>query len=330
MAHATMRAVRMHRHGGPEEMIVDEIPVPQPAPTQVLIRVHAAGVNWADAHRRRGMFYPQPTVLPFTMGGEFAGVIEAVGAEVSRFREGDAVFALHNGGGYAEYAVAEESALIAAPAGLDPALGVALVVQGLSAVAILKDCARLQPRESVFVQAAAGGVGLLAVQLAKIYGAGTVIASASTEEKRAVTREHGADVAVDCTADGWAEEAREALGGSGVDVVLEMTGGEVFAKSLDLLADFGRMVVYGLASGEGSPMRLDHHIGRNIAVRTFYLEPYLSDAQFRSQTMAELASFVTDGRLTPVVGGRYPLEEAHELHRRMEARATFAKLLVVP
>jgi NADPH2:quinone reductase len=330
MTHATMRAVRMHRHGGPEVMVVEEIPVPSPEPGQVLIEVEAAGVNYADAVRRAGGIYPQPTVLPFTLGGEFAGTVVARGEGVTAYGEGDRVFALHNGGAYAEYAIADQHALIPVPEGLDAVTGLALVVQGLTAAAILKDAAPVRPGDSVLVQAAAGGVGLLAVQLAKIYGAGTIIALASTADKRATTLDHGADVAVDVSSDDWPKQVRAATGGRGVDVVLEMTGGSVFSQCVDLLADFGRMVVYGVASHETGTLAVERLIPRNVTVRTFYLGPYVARPRFAATTLGELAGYVAEGRLRLSVGGRFALDTARELHRQMEARQTHGKLVVLP
>ena len=330
MTHATMRAVRMHRHGGPEVMVVEEIPIPSPGPGQVLIEVEAAGVNYADAVRRAGGFYPQPTVLPFTPGGEFVGAIVACGEGVTGFGEGDRVFALHNGGAYAEYAIADQRALIAVPDGLDAVAGLALVVQGVTAAAILKDAAPVRPGDSVLVQAAAGGVGLLAVQLARIYGAATVVALASTADKRATTLDHGADMAVDATSDDWPEQVRATTGGRGVDLVLEMTGGSVFSQCVDLLADFGRMVVYGVAGHETGTLAVERLIPRNVTVRTFYLGPYLARPGFAATTLRELAGHVAEGRLRLSVGGRYALNTAREMHRLMEARQTHGKLVVLP
>ncbi|WP_286249569.1 quinone oxidoreductase family protein [Streptomyces graminofaciens] len=311
-------------------MTVEKVPVPRPAPGQVLVEVAAAGVNYADAIRRLGEYYPQPTVFPFTMGGEFTGKIVARGEGVTGHKEGDTVFALHNGGGYAEYAVAEQGALIPVPDGLDPVVGLALVIQGLTAVAILKDAGPVRPGDTVLVQAGGGGVGLLAVQLAKMYGAGRVIAMASTAEKRATALDHGADVAVDSSSDGWAAEAREATGGKGVDLVLEMTGGSVFTQSVDLLTDFGTVVVYGVAGREPPILAVEQLIPRNISVRAFNLHPYLMRPDFTAETLCELADHVAEGRLRVALGGRFTLETAQEMHRSMEARQTHGKLVVIP
>ncbi len=216
-----MRAVVISDFGGPEKLeLVEDHPVPEPGDGQVLVKVARAGINFADTHARENS-YLQGYELPLIPGGEVAGEVD-----------GRRVVALTGTGGYAEYAVAPEVAVFPLPDGVSDAQALAIVIQGLSAWHLLKTSAKLAEGESVVVHAAAGGVGTLAVQLAKRYGAGRVIATASTEKKRALALELGADVAIDPNEDDLKGALREANGGAKVDIVLEMAGGRVFDQSL--------------------------------------------------------------------------------------------------
>jgi NADPH2:quinone reductase len=326
-----MLAVRFYQHGGPEVLKCEEVPTPHPAADEVLIRIEAAGVNYADTVRRNGDYYPVPTVLPAILGGEIAGSIEALGEGVEHLEVGAKVFALIDVGGYAQYAVAPTSSIIPVPEGLDPVQGVALIVQGLTASLVLRETAGLQAGESILIQGAAGGVGLLSVQLAKIYGAGLVIAAAGSPEKREFALSLGADCAVDYTQPDWPQQVLKATDGHGVDIVQEMTGGHVFQQSLDCLAKFGRLIVYGFASRE--PVNLDP--GRllpfNHSVKGFYLGGFLHDIrELVDATLAELVGFVDSGRLKMYLGGVFPLTDAAEAHRLLESRQTRGKLVILP
>jgi NADPH2:quinone reductase len=326
-----MLAVRFYQHGGPEVLQCEEVPTPRPEADEVLIRVEAAGVNYADTVRRNGDYYPVPTVLPAILGGEIVGSIETLGKGVDNLEVGTKVFALIDIGGYAQYAVAPTSSIIPVPKGLDPIQGIALIVQGLTAALVLKETAGLQAGERILIQGAAGGVGLLSVQLAKIYGAGLVIAAAGSPEKREFALSLGADCAVDYTQPDWPQQVLKATDGKGVDIVQEMTGGHVFQQSLDCLAKFGRMVVYGFASRE--PVNLDP--GRllpfNHTVKGFYLGGFLHDKQeLVNTTLAELVGFIASGRLKLYMGGAFPLSKAAEAHRLLEGRQTRGKLVILP
>ena len=244
-----MRAIRIGEWGGPEVLeLTDDAPVPEPADDEVLIRVARAGVNFADTHARENTYLAR-YALPLVPGAEVAGVVERDGAG---FAAGRRVVALVGTGGYAEYAVAPAGATFAVPDGSDDGTALALLLQGLTAWHLYRTCARLEPGESVVVHAAAGGVGSLAVQLGKAFCAGRVIATASSEEKRRLALELGADEAVDVGRDDLAEALIEANLGERVDVVLEMAGGPVFEAGLAALAPFGRLVVYGNASRQAN------------------------------------------------------------------------------
>ncbi|OGP55400.1 MAG: hypothetical protein A2Y65_02440 [Deltaproteobacteria bacterium RBG_13_52_11] len=326
-----MLAVRYYQHGAPELLKCEEVPTPSPGAGEVLVRVEAAGVNYADTVRRNGDYYPLPTVFPAIPGGEIGGSIEVLGEGIDHLEVGAKVFALIDQGGYAQYAVAKAGSIIPAPEGLDPVRGIALIVQGLTAALVLKETAGLRAGESILIQGAAGGVGLLSVQLAKIYGAGLIIAAAGSPEKREFALSLGADLTVDYTRSDWPQQVLEATDGRGVNIVQEMTGGHVFQQSLDCLAKFGRLVVYGFASRE--PVNLDP--GRllpfNHAVKGFYLGGFLNARpELVNATLAELAGFVASGRLKLHMGGAFPLANAAQAHRLLEGRGTMGKLVILP
>jgi NADPH2:quinone reductase len=326
-----MLAVRFYQHGGPEVLQCEEVPTPRPGTDEVLIRVEAAGVNYADTVRRNGDYYPVPTVLPAILGGEIVGTIETLGDGVDHLEVGAKVFALIDVGGYAQYAVAKEESIILVPKGLDPVHGIALIVQGLTAALVLKEAAVLRAGESILIQGAAGGVGLLSVQLAKIYGAGLIIAAAGSPEKREFALSLGAHLAVDYKQPDWPQQVLKATDGHGVDIVQEMTGGHVFQQSLDCLAKFGRLVVYGFASRQ--PVNLDPErlLPFNHTVKGFYLGGFFKDnPELINSTLGELAGFVASDRLKLHMGGAFPLTKAAEAHRLLESRLTKGKLVILP
>src|SRR4051812_38524659 len=225
-----MRAIQQREFGGPEVLELVDLPVPEPAGAdEVLIQVSRAGINFADTHQREDG-YVQKQSLPLIPGGEVAGV---------RTDTGERVVALVGHGGYAEYALAPADRVFPIPDGLDDAAALALLLQGLTAWHLYRTCARVAPGESVLVISGAGGVGSLAVQLGKPLGAGRVIATASSEEKRALCLELGADAAIDGNAEGLQERIMEANGGRGVDAVFEMAGGPVFDAALRATDDMG-------------------------------------------------------------------------------------------
>jgi NADPH2:quinone reductase len=325
-----VKAIQLHQYGGPEVLVYADLPDPKPGPGEVLIKVLAAGVNWADTMRRRNELYPEPTPLPFILGVEIAGVVEALGEGVTSPPVGTSVFAVPGAGGYAQYICVPAEIAIPIPPQLDAVRAAAIAVQGLTALLVLQDVGRLQAGENVLVQAAAGGVGAIAVQLAKHLGAGRVIALASTAEKLAFTRTLGADVAIDYTQSQWFEKVREATDGKGVDLVLEMTGGDVFEQSMKSLAPFGRIVVYGNASGESvavDPMRL---VGPNQAIAGFYLGGHFSRPNRLQAALNEIVASVSDGRLKLHIGTRLPLDRAAEAHRLLEERKTVGKVILEP
>lgn len=321
-----MRAVEIQDFGGPGVLRLADLPVPDPGDGQVLIKVSRAGINFADTHARENT-YLASYELPLVPGAEVAGTVErpAEGLE-----QGRRVVALVPAGGYAEYVVAPAASTFPLPEGIDDGVALALVLQGLTAWHLYRTAARLDEGESVVVHAAAGGVGTLAVQLGKAFRAGRVIATASSEEKRRLALDLGADAAVDTNADDLTGALREANGGDRVDVVLEMAGGRVFDQSLDALAPFGRLVTYGLASREPNEVSNGRLLRRSQAVVGFWLAHCFSRPEMMGEPLRDLFERAARGELRPVMGGTYPLSEARRAHEELQGRRTTGKLLLDP
>jgi len=325
-----MKAVRFHETGGPEVLVYENVPDPVPAEGEVLIRVEAAGMNYADIMRRRGDDYPQPSPTPFILGAEVAGTVAAVGKGVTSLEIGTPVLATPGAGGYAQFICVPAATVIPLPPAFDAVHAAALVGHGLTAAIALRHAARLVQGESVLIEAAAGGVGSFAVQLAKLYGAGNVIAAASTPEKRAIAERLGANASVDYTAPGWADNVRELTGGHGVDVVLETAGGDTVAHALDAMAPFGRMVFLGQSSGKTALIDPWQLTVPNRTVTGFYIGAYLAFPELIQSTLSEIIGFVVSGKLTLQVGAVLPLSRAAEAHRLMEDRKTTGKVVLQP
>src|ERR671936_2452183 len=272
-----MRAIQQQEFGGPEVLELVELPVPEPADGEVLIHVTRAGMNFADTHQRRNDYLAAQT-LPLVPGGEVAGVREDTGARV---------VALCGTGGYAEYATAPAALTFPIPETVDDGTALALLIQGLTAWHLYRSSGRVGPGESVVVVAAAGGVGSLAVQLGTPMGAGRVIATASTQAKRDLALELGADAAVDADPDGLKERLIEANDGRQVDVVFEMAGGAVFDACLAALAPFGRLVTYGIASGDGNEVHTRKLMARSRAVVGFWLMHCLGRPDMLQEPLAD-------------------------------------------
>ncbi len=325
----TMKAIRFEEFGGPEVLKLMDIEKPQIGEREVLVEVKAIGVNFADTARRQGK-YVVPTELPFIPGAEVAGEIVQVGKEVKRFKPGMRVVSLIESGAYAEFAKVHELALTEIPDGVVFTDAVVLPLQGQTAYHILKTMGRLEKGETVLVHAAAGGVGALSVQLAKLLGAGTVIATASSDEKLSHARKLGADHLVNYTQQGWEEKVRELTDGKGVDVALEMVGGEIFQKTLKCLAPFGRLVIFGGASGEEAKLNAGQLMRRNHSVIGFFLPQIIAKPELYQSSFEELLNYVDRGELKLTVGGIYRLAEAAEVHRLLQGRKTIGKLVLVP
>jgi NADPH2:quinone reductase len=321
-----MRAVQITRFGGPEVLDVVDIPEPEAGPGQKLYDVSTAGVNFADTHQTEDS-YLAPQQLPQIPGAEFVG---------TPVDGGPRVVGLLASGGYAERVAAHPRMTWPVPDGVTDEQALAVVLQGATAWHLLRTSAHLAEGESVVVIAGAGGGGSRAGQLAKRWGAGRVIATASSAEKRGLAEELGADATVDpALADDdpktFTAALREANGGSPVDVVLEMTGGNVFSGSLSALAPFGRLVTYGMAARqETKPVPPGALLQRSRAVVGFWLAHCFTRPQMLDDAVGELLPLVAEGLLKPVAGGRYPLSAVREAHQDLLARRTTGKLVLDP
>ncbi|RQS76050.1 NADPH:quinone oxidoreductase family protein [Burkholderia sp. Bp8963] len=325
-----MKAVRFHKTGGPETLVYEDVPDPSLADDEVLIRVEAAGVNFADVMRRRGDDYPEPSPTPFMLGAEVAGTIAAVGKAVTSLPVGTPVMAAPGAGGYAQYARVPAGIVIPLPPGLDAVRASALVAHGLTAALVLRKAARLLPGETVLVEAAAGGVGSLAVQLAKLYGAGKVIAAASTPAKRALAESLGADATVDYTAPDWAAQVRTLTNDKGVDIVLETAGGDNLAEAFKSMAPFGRLIFIGQSSGKSSLIDPWTLTVPNLTITSFYVGAYLAFSELIQSTLSELIGLVLSGKVTLQTETVLPLSQAAEAHRLLEGRHTTGKVVLQP
>jgi NADPH:quinone reductase len=314
-----MRCVQIEEFGGPEVLQVADLPKPEPGEGEVLIEVSRAGINFADTHQRENSYLARYEV-PLVLGGEVAGTTP----------DGTRVVALLRSGGYAEYAVAPEATVFPIPDAVDDGAALALIIQGLTAWHLFKTSAKLAEGESVVVISGAGGVGSLAVQLAKPFGAGRVIATASTEEKRALALELGADAAVDPAEEDLKGALIEANGGSPVDVVLEMSGGRVFEQSADALAPFGRIVAYGIASREPNTVDTGRMMRKSRAVVGFWLMHCLGRRDMMEEPLADLFERAARGELVPQMGTTYGLSEVRQAHEDLQGRRTSGKLLLDP
>jgi len=325
-----MRAIRFHSLGEPDVLKFEEAPDPTPQPGQVVVRVRAAGVNFADTRFRRGTYFVRPR-FPQIPGIELAGEVAALGEGVTSFKIGDRVMGLGDGA-YAELALARADDLVAIPDGLDFAVAAGLPVQGLTAHHLLRLAGRLAKGERVLVHAAAGGVGTLAVQLAKRFGAAQVIATASSAEKLDLARSLGADVGIDYTTTDVVAAVKDATDGAGVDIILEMLGGQAaLEQNMKCLGAFGRMIVFGAASGDTKgtiePIAL---MAKNQSVIGYYITPLLKLRELWAPPLTELAAWTAAGELKVIIGARLALAEAVVAHRRMEGRETVGKIVLEP
>jgi NADPH2:quinone reductase len=322
-----MRAIQIEEWGGPDVMRVVDLDVPEPADDQVLIRVTRAGINYADTHQLENSYLAK-FELPLIPGAEAAGVVERDGCG---FKAGQRVVAMTGTGGYAEYVAAPCSQTFAIPDEVDDELALALLIQGLTAWHLYRTCARVQPGESVVVISGAGGVGSLAVQLGRHMGAGRVIATASSSEKRELALELGADAAVDPAAGDLTEALIEANGGQRVDAVFELAGGRIFDSSLRALAPFGRMVTYGIAGREQNEVQTGLLMRKSWSVVGFWLmHCLLKPDELLREPLADLYERAARGEVRAVAGGTYGLTEAQRAHEELRARRTRGKLLLDP
>ncbi len=322
-----MKAIRVHRPGGPEVLTGEEVETPKPGPEEALVRIEAIGVNYIDVYHRSGL-YPTPT--PFTPGMEAAGVVEMVGPEVTELEVGGRVAYAMQLGAYAEYAVVPAWKLVRVPSGVTPVQAAAAMLQGMTAHYLALDTYRLESGRTALVHAAAGGVGLLLVQIAKRREA-VVIGTVSTAEKAELARRAGADHVILYTKDDFEQAVKDLTDGRGVDVVYDSVGAATFAKSLNCLRPRGTLVLYGQSSGRVPAVDLSILQARgSLFVTRPTLAHYAAERGELLPRATDLFGWIAAGELKLRIHERYPLAEATRAHRDLEGRRTAGKLLLLP
>ncbi|MBL8163582.1 MAG: quinone oxidoreductase [Anaerolineae bacterium] len=320
-----MRAIRVHQHGEPEVMQLEDLTMPTPGPGQVRVRVEASGVNFIDIYQCSGQYKMN---LPFTPGQEAAGVVDALGDGVSSFSVGDRVASAFTLGMYASHALIAAEKLVPIPAGVDSQTAAAAMLQGMTAHYLTIDTFPLREGHTALIHAAAGGTGLLLVQMAKLRGA-RVIATASSQQKLSLAREMGADETV--FYDDFPAQVKALTGGRGVDVVYDSVGKDTFERSLECLRPRGYLVLFGQSSGPVAP--LDPQV-LNAKGSLFLTRPSLGHhLQTREELLlraGDVFGWIAAGALKVRIDRVYPLAQAADAHRALASRETSGKVLLLP
>jgi len=322
-----VKAIRVHQFGGPETLVTEDLAVPNPGNGEALVRLEAIGVNFIDIYQRMGLYR---SALPFTLGNEGAGVVEETGPGAGEVSAGDRVAYAGTLGSYAEYAIVPFSRLVKLPAGIDAGTAAAAMLQGMTAHYLTHSTYPLKPGEVCLVHAAAGGVGLLLVQMARRRGA-RVIGTVSTQGKAELARAFGADEVILYTSQDFEIEVRRLTGGKGVQVVYDSVGRTTFEKSLNCLAPRGYLVLYGQSSGPVPPF--DPQI-LNAKGGLFLTRPSLGQYTATREELLwranDVLGWAASGELKIRIGARFPLSEAAEAHRQLSGRKTTGKVLLTP
>lgn len=322
-----MKAIRVHQYGGPEVLKHEEIPPPEPGPKQARVKIESIGLNYVDIYQRTGLYPLQP---PFTLGMEGAGVVDAVGSEVKEVKKGERVAYAMELGSYAEFAVVPAWKLVPVPQKIDSRLAAAILLQGMTAHYLTQSTYGLKKGEIALVHAAAGGVGLLLIQIAKRLGA-TVFGTVSTEEKARLAKEAGADEVILYSQTDFASEVKKLTQGQGVHVVYDSVGKDTFDKSLDCLRPRGYMVLYGQSSGPVPTLNPGALAGKGSLFLTRpTLIHYSSSREELLQRANDLFRWIAAGELKVRIEKTFPLSEAAEAQRQMEGRKTTGKVLLIP
>jgi NADPH:quinone reductase len=322
-----MNAIRVSQTGGPEQLVLTQVDAQACGPTDVLVRIEAAGVNFIDVYHRTGLYKLD---LPFTPGMEGAGVIDKTGAEVIGFKPGDRVAYAMIRGSYAEYAVVPENNLVAVPNGITSEVAAATMLQGMTAHYLVRSTYPLKAGETALIHAAAGGTGQILVQLAKAAGA-RVIATAGTEDKAEIARAAGADETILYDKQDFSAEARRLTNGRGVDVVYDSVGAPTWDKSLDSLRPRGMMVSFGNAGGAVPPFAPIALAGKGSLYLTRpNLANYIATREELMWRADELFTSIGNGKLKIAIDKKFGLTDAAEAHRYLEGRNSKGKLLLVP
>jgi NADPH2:quinone reductase len=322
-----MKAIQIQKAGGPEVLTLVDIPVPKPKPNEAVVKISAAGINFIDVYFREGRY---PATLPFVAGQEASGIVSEVGSDVKSFKPGDRVAYTGISGAYAEYAAVPEDRLVLVPPGITEQQAAAAMLQGMTAHYLVHDTYPLKKGETALIHAAAGGVGLLLVQMAKNIGA-RVIATVGTEEKGKLAREAGADEIILYTQQDFEAETKRLTDGKGVHVIYDGVGKTTFDKDLNVLRPRGYLVLFGASSGAVPPFDL---VKLSQKGSLFITRPTLvhhiathEELQYRA---TDVLSMISKGKLKLRIEHIYPLRDAQQAHRDLEARKTTGKLLLIP
>jgi NADPH2:quinone reductase len=322
-----MQAIRVHEHGDSSQLKYEEAPVPQPKSGEVRVKVAATGVNFVEVYERKGLYTIR---LPFTPGAEFAGTVDALGEGVTGFQVGDRVATASGEGGYAEFAIARVEKLVHVPSIISLEVAAAVMLQGMTAHYLALTTYPLKPGDRALIHAAAGGVGQLLVQIAKICGA-RVIATASNDEKMQIARELGAEEVINYTTADFEAETKRLTGGKGVEVVYDGVGKTTFSKGLNCLKPRGYMVLFGQASGPVDP--IDPQVLRqkgSLFLTRPTLGSYLLTPEELRKRAGDLFRWLGSGELRLRIDKKFPLQEAAAAHNYLEGRLTKGKVLLIP
>ncbi len=322
-----MKAIRLHETGDPDVLTYEKVPVPEPEAGQARVTIEAIGVNFIETYQRSGQY---PVALPFGIGQEAAGVVDAVGADVTEVQVGDRVAWAMQAGSYAEASAIDASMLVPIPEGVETRTAAAVMLQGMTAHYLAMSAYPIKAGDDILIQAAAGGVGALLTQIAKKQGA-RVFGTVSTEEKAAIAREAGVDEVIFYTKTDFAKEVRRLTDGVGVNVVYESVGKETFEQSLDSLKPRGYLVLFGQSSGAVAPVnpQLLNQKGSLFLTRPT-LGDYIATREELLWRAVDLFQWIGDGSLQVRVDATFDLADAPEAHRYLEARKTKGKVLLIP
>ena len=322
-----MKAIQVQKNGGPEVLTLVDIPAPKPKPNEAVVKISAAGVNFIDVYFRNGHY---PSTLPFTIGQEGSGIVSEVGADVKTFKPGDRVAYTGIRGSYAEYAAVPADRLVLLPPGITEQQAAAAMLQGITAHYLVHDTYPLKKGETALIHAAAGGVGLLLVQMAKYIGA-RVIATVGTEEKAKLAREAGADEVILYSQQDFEVETKRLTDGKGVHVVYDGVGKTTFDKDLEVLRPRGYLVLFGASSGPVPPFDLAKLAQKgSLFVTRPTIVHYIAAHEELQKRATEVLTMIATGKLKLRIEHIYPLKEVQQAHRDLEARKTTGKLLLIP
>jgi NADPH:quinone reductase len=322
-----MKAVRVHKYGGPEVLTQEDIPLPEPKAGEARVKIEAAGVNFIDIYQRTGLY---PLQTPFTLGTEGAGIVDAVGPNVTEVKKGERVGYASIPGSYAEYAIVPAARLVPIPPNIDARTAAALMLQGMTAHYLTHSTYPLKKGETALLHAAAGGVGLLLIQIAKQLGA-TVIGTVSTEAKAKLAKEMGADHLILYTQSDFLAEVKKLTDGRGVNVVYDSVGQTTFDKSLDCLRPRGYLVLFGQSSGPVPPFDPGKLAAKGSLFLTRPSLPhYTLERSELLQRANDVFNWTATGKLKVRIDKTFPLAEAAEAHRQLEGRKTAGKIILLP